>query len=252
MMWVAAALFWPLIQAEPVAAEGEASGWSGALEVSVSSSSGNTDNTVVGARGKVQYEKGRYKNVLSGGWNLTRVRTTKDGVEEKRTTQDRRFVEYRLDVHTGDRTFLYGRTRFDQDEFSGFDNRLFLGAGIGHGFAKNDAVKWEVLAGPGVQYTDVEDVELAARRSISDGTSLGLFLGSDFEWHPLENLELGKDLAVTLAEDNTTVDSRVFIKTKVTETIASQISYEVDYESNPPVGRETTDRLLRASVVYSF
>jgi putative salt-induced outer membrane protein len=242
-----------LMLASASAEEETTDGWDGTLELSAAASSGNTDNTVLGARFSARRVFGGVTHDIKSGANYTEVRTRNDaGETQKRTTQDRWFAEYRLEVQTGEATFLFVRGRAEQDRFSGFDNRVFVGGGLGHEIASGDRLDWSILAGPGVQYTELEDPETAAVKRVKDGYMLSAFAGSDLTFAMRENVDLEHELDVTWSEKNTTLSSVASIKTKVTETLSSRLSYEVNHETSPPEGREPTDTLLRASVVYGF
>ncbi len=51
---------------------------------------------------------------------------------------------------------------------------------------------------------------------------------------------------------NSTVSTNSALNAKLFGPLSAALSYNVQYESEPPQGRRTTDTITRASVVYSF
>ncbi|WOI53871.1 DUF481 domain-containing protein [Parvularcula sp. LCG005] len=240
---------------EPLAADDKGKeNWDGSVEFSAASASGNTENTVLGLKLDARRVLGRYTHDVAAGANYAESTTRDDdGEDVSAVTQDNWFARYRMEIQTGDRTFIYGRARYEQDSFSGFESRAFLGAGLGHSLIENDRTTWDVLAGPGVQYTVLETPEGPVPEDFEDSeTEFALYAGSDLNWTLRENVAIEHDLDVTYSEENTTLSTEAAIKTKLTEALSSRLSYKVTHETDPPVGREATDSLLRASIALGF
>ncbi len=230
-----------------------AEGWDGTVELSASSATGNTETTVLGARFEAKRIYGRYTNELKAGVNYAEATTEDDdGNEIDAVTQNNWFAEYKLNAQINDRTFLYLRTRAEHDEFSGFDSRYFLGGGVGHALFDSETRSWSVLAGPGVQYTVLEDPAEVTADFEGEVTELALYAGSDFSWLIRENVTVEHDLDVTWTNENTTTATVASIKTQLSETLSSRLSYQFKHETDPPEDRESTDTLLSASVAYGF
>ncbi|MEM9422864.1 MAG: DUF481 domain-containing protein [Pseudomonadota bacterium] len=227
-----------------------ADGWDGTIEFSASSASGNTETSVLGARFEAKRIFGRYTNEFKAGVNYAEATTEgDDGEETNAVTQNNSFVEYKLNAQVRDRTFLYSRLRAEQDEFSGFESRYFVGGGVGHAIFDSEAKTWSVLAGPGAQYTVLEDGDDV---DIDEEVELALYAGSELSWLVRENVTLEHDLDVTWTNENTTTASVASIKTKLSDALSSRLSYQVKHETDPPEEREATDTLLSASVIFGF
>ncbi|MEM6747503.1 MAG: DUF481 domain-containing protein [Pseudomonadota bacterium] len=227
--------------------------WTGDVQFNVSSATGNTENTVLGGKLDLSRTYGLYTNNFRAGGNYARTTTENDdGTENTETTQNNWFIQYRGEYQTGDRSFVFGRLRYEQDEFSGFDSRTNIAAGIGHTLIKTEKTELTMLAGPGFQYA-----ELATPDPITDDfeetqSSASFFFGETFSTVLRENVTLEQSLDATVADDNSTLANIVSLKTNLTERISSRISYEVKHETDPPDGREQTDTLLTASLGFSF
>lgn len=225
--------------------------WDGQIALSASSATGNTENTVLGLAFDARRIHGRYTHDIKAGVDY--VETTKrldDGTSETERTSDRWFTQYRGEVHTGDRTFVYGRLRYEEDEFSGFESRVFAGVGVGHTQIEREDMKWSLSAGPGYQYSELTPAnDEAAEESESE---FAFYAGSDYEWMIREGVTVEHEADATWAETNTTLKSVLALKTKLTESIATRLNYRVKHETDPPEDRENTDTLLSVSVVYGF
>lgn len=226
--------------------------WDGTVEFSVSAASGNTDNSVLGARFDGRRVLGRYTHDVKAAAHYTETTNEVDGEDVTETTQNVWFGEYRLEMQTGDRTFAYARTRYTEDTFSGYDRRAFLGGGVGHGIYERDELDWQVLAGPGVQYTQYVKPETPEEDFERDETQVALFLGSDFKWMLRENVEVEHEADATWTDKNSTLMSRLSLKTKITETIGTRLGYYVKHETDPAEETEATDTQLKASIVFDY
>ncbi|MEM9233449.1 MAG: DUF481 domain-containing protein [Pseudomonadota bacterium] len=230
-----------------------AENWDGSVEFSASSATGNTENIVLGTRFDARRVLGRYSHDIRAGANYTE--TTKeqdDGSKVTEETQNNWFGQYRLEIQTGDRTFVYGRARYEQDVFSGFDQRAFLGAGFGHDIVDTEAFDWQLIAGPGVQYTEFVVPETPDADFEREKTEVAFFAGSEMDWAIRENVAFEHELDATWTEENSTIDTRASLKTSITDTISTRLTYRVKHETDPAEDREATDTQLKASVSLGF
>lgn len=98
--------------------------------------------------------------------------------------------------------------------------------------------------GPGYRHTaftdDTVQSSLAGRGSL------------DFRWRLLPGLSVTQNASAFVQKFNSTVSGTTAVNAKLLGPLSAQLSYYFQYESMPPVGRETTDTISRASLVYSF
>ena len=98
-----------------------------------------------------------------------------------------------------------------------------------------------------------------------DGTnesSLGGLAGLDFDWQLARSLKFTQDAdlvadtggqaTVLVDANNTSVLLTSGLEAKVSDSLTTRLSYQVDYDSNPPVGAVSTDTLTRFTLVYGF
>ncbi len=142
------------------------------------------------------------------------------------------------------RAYVYGAAQFESDRFLGFEARYSLSAGAGYSAIKGHAVTLDLELGPAFRHTDFTDANteasLAARGSI------------DFDWKLTPAVTLRQDASAYLQAYNSTVSSKTALAARLFGPFSAQLSYAVQYESMPPVGRRNTDTTSRAALVVDF
>ncbi len=211
--------------------------WDGKIQAGASFASGNSDNVAAGLSIDAARTAGPWVHNVKAYVDIAEA----DGV----TSQERWGASYKLDYAFSERTYVYGRFSYDQDEFSGFDYRLFAGAGLGHFFFKSEPFKLKLEGGPGYRYSPIE---------LSDAIEeeVALFAASEADWVVREGVIFEQDVNVTWTSPTTTLQSISALRTELTDAISTAISFEYRYETNPPAGRQNTDTIARASLVYGF
>ncbi|MEP3767796.1 MAG: DUF481 domain-containing protein, partial [Marinomonas sp.] len=58
--------------------------------------------------------------------------------------------------------------------------------------------------------------------------------------------------SATIASDTNTFVSTTALDAKLLGSLSARLSYTVEHETNPPIGRIKTDTLSRATLVYGF
>ncbi len=160
------------------------------------------------------------------------------------TTRERYLIAYEPNFKFDERAYVYGAGQYESDRFLGYSDRLSLSSGFGYSAIKNRVTQLDVELGPGYRLTSFTDdrteSSLAARGSI------------DFRWQLAGGLSLRQSASAYLERFNSTVTSTTALNAKLLGPLSAQLSYNVQFESMPPTGRETTDTVSRASLVYTF
>ena len=73
-----------------------------------------------------------------------------------------------------------------------------------------------------------------------------------FSWRLLPGLSVTQNAAAYVERFNSTVSGTTALNAKLLGPLSAALSYNVQYESQPPVGSVSTDTTSRASLVYSF
>ena len=143
-----------------------------------------------------------------------------------------------------DRSYVYGSTLFESDRFLGYRTRYSVSAGAGDSAIKGKAMKLDLELGPAWRSTAFTDG--AVERSIAARGSL------DFAWKFAPGLQLTQVGSAYVERYNSTLTGTTALNAKVLGPLSAQFSYNIQYESMPPAGRQTTDTIGRAGLSYAF
>jgi len=160
------------------------------------------------------------------------------------TTREHYLAGYEPNYKIDSRHYIYGAAQFEADRFLGYDQRYSTSVGAGYNAIQTPAVTLDLELGPAYRYTAFTDqtVEssVAARGSM------------DFAWKLTSGLKLTQVASAYLQHYNSTVSGTTALDARLLGPLSAQLSYAVQYESLPPIGRRTTDTTSRASLVYTF
>lgn len=160
------------------------------------------------------------------------------------TTRERYIASYEPNYKIDDRLYLYGAGQYESDRFLGYDSRISISAGAGYSLVKSPAVSLDVELGPAFRYTDFNDD--TEQSSPAGRGSMAL------RWRLLPGLSLTQAASAYVQRYNSTVSGTTALNAKLIGPLSASLSYNVQYESQPPVGSVSTDTTSRASLVYSF
>jgi putative salt-induced outer membrane protein len=159
-------------------------------------------------------------------------------------TRKRYLAAYEPNWKFDDRAYMYGAAQYESDRFSGFYDRVSLSTGAGYSAIRSPAVKLDLEIGPAFRHTrfidDTTESNVAARGSV------------DFGWKLSRSISVTQNASAYLQDANSTVSSRSALLAKLFGPFSAQFSYTLQYESMPPIGRQTTDTTSRAALVVDF
>ena len=211
--------------------------WTGTFGAGATLATGNSENIAAGLSIDAKRATGKLTHNVKAGIDLASA----SGVR----TQKRWYGSYQLDINFSERTYAYSRFSYDEDEFSGFDYRLFGGAGLGHFLYKSEPFTWKIEGGPGYRFSPIDDT----RETESE---FALYASTEVDWQIRDGVLFEQNVNATWTDPTSTIESLTALTTTLTNTLSTSLSYRVRYETNPPDGRENTDTLLKASVNYGF
>lgn len=160
------------------------------------------------------------------------------------TTREHYLASYEPNYKFGERAYAYGAVQYESDRFLGYDDRFSASAGAGYSAIKTGTMQLDLELGPAFRHTSFTDETVQS--SVAARGSL------DFRWRILGGLSLTQAASAYIQRYNSTLSGRTAINAKLIGPLSAQLSYNVQFESMPPVGRETTDTISRASLTYSF
>lgn len=160
------------------------------------------------------------------------------------TTREHYLAAYEPNWKIDDRAYVYGAAQYESDRFLGYKDRYSASVGAGYSALKKPGITLDLELGPAFRHTDFTDDKiesnLAARGSL------------DFDWKLSKGITLRQDASAYLQSANSTVFSKSALAARLFGPFSAQLSYTLQYESMPPVGRERTDTTSRASLVVDF
>ena len=237
-----------------VARPDEETGTTGTAEFSFANATGNTENLTLILGGTLEVDQGATEHRFEAGLRYAEGAPDPDQAREQ--TQEAAYLSYQLDGDLTDRAFAFGRARYDYDAFSGFEQRVFVGAGLGWRFYESDEVNWTVSGGPGARYTARAAVAAEPDPVPADveaeAWAFSAYAASRFAWDVREGLALTQDAAVTYTEASTTLAGEAALQSALTDSLAAKVSYRVQHETDPLEGRAGTDTLLTAGLTFGF
>ncbi|TPG12273.1 DUF481 domain-containing protein [Sphingomonas oligophenolica] len=160
------------------------------------------------------------------------------------TTREHYLASYEPNYKIDERLYIYGAAQYESDRFLGYYDRASTSVGAGYSAIKSPSIKLDVELGPAFRHTYLTDGTTqdspAARGTV------------DFQWKLLAGLTLSQTGSAYAQRYNSTVSGTTAVNAKLIGPLSAQLSYYVQYESEPPVGSVSTDTTSRAALVYSF
>lgn len=220
--------------------------WSGEGQLGGFQASGNSDNVGLSAGLKLKRQGEDWSHAL---------RATADYQRSNGVTSREQFLfAYEPRYQIADELFAYGLAQYERNKLQGFSGRYAISGGIGYQVANSGDLKLSVKAGPALRMTDFTIAE--------DETRLAALFGLDFDWQIAERLALTQDAnvvtetggqaTVIVDSSRTTLNLVTGLDARVSDRLRSRITYTVDYDSEPPLGKVSTDTITRLTLVYGF
>lgn len=234
------------VVAAPAFAQDPPKEWTGEGAFNAGVTQGNTHTTDLGAGLKLKHTSGKWaeSGELSGDYGKI------DGVE----TKNRIFAAGQVDYSFSEKWSAYGRGTVEHDEFSGFDNRYYLGVGVGYQVIKTDAMQWDVQGGVGYKVDEVQARIVSPTVTVPKSTeeSVGVQAGSRFKYKINDKVALTNDTDVVYSDTSTQTRNVIALTVDLMGNLQARVSYDIRNESDPPIGFKATDTATKFSLVYKI
>lgn len=231
--------------ASPASAVDRSEGLSGEINVGGSIATGNTDTTRVDAEIKARFRAGRLED---------NYRLVGEFAEDNGTTTAQRIlgsIESRYDIQNS--LFVFGYLEYDDDKFSGFKYELEGAIGAGYKVFDEDNMRLLIQAGPGYRYSKLSTPVPPAPPLVSGSEDEFLIRGSaNFEYDFSDNVAVTNDFVVTWDSDRTKIENTVAVTSTLIGNLATRASFNIRYNTDPPLLTKKTDTLSKISLVYGF
>ena len=225
-------------------------GWSGEGSVSAGVTTGNTETTDLGIGVDMSRETGKWTFGVEALADYGEI----SGAESK----NRWYLGGTADRQINDRLFGFVRGSYEQDEFSGFDSRTFIGGGLGYEILIGDKQSWSVRGGPGLKIDEIAEIittDATGATVITPASteeSFSFVAGSEYVYAFNDNVKLSNDTNVLYAETSTQISNSLALTASLSDALSARISFDVRHDTEPPAGFEDTDTATRFSLVYGF
>jgi len=160
-------------------------------------------------------------------------------------TRERYVASYEPNWKFDERAYLYGAAQFESDRILGYRDRVSFSTGIGYSAFKRRDLRLDLELGPAYRHTSFTDGRQESKPAVRGSV--------DFEWKPVTGITLRQNASAYVQQDaNSTVTSKSALLSRLIGPLSAQLSYTLQYESMPSVGRTTTDTVSRAALVVDF
>lgn len=221
---------------ERLAAQGALEGWTGNGEVGGFISTGNTNNRGLAIGLNIAKETRHWKHAFRGLVDYQE--------DQGVTSRERYFTGYEGNWKFSPRGFAVLALSFEKDRFSGFSSRFTEALGLGYRLIDGKRITLAVDGGPALRQTmltnGTSQSELAARAALNA------------KWVITPALTFTETATYTSDQRNSSLLSLSQLTARLNGRLSARMSYQVNNESNPPAGRENTDTVTRATLVYNF
>jgi putative salt-induced outer membrane protein len=209
------------------------------LQVSVVDTQGNTVSQTVSVDGKFKFTSEDETNTQELKAGLLY------GEDDHKRTSEYYYGNIKDSHYATDWLYWYNLTGFEVHEFAGYDMRLSFNIGPGVRL-KNEKHEFHLEAGAGLIYEERPD---------GDNGFISARAWEEYKWDITDRLEFSENAEYLYDyddPDNYRVNGEAGLTGKITEVISFRIGPSVRYVNKPVAGKERTDLITKATIIFSF
>ena len=210
--------------------------WKGSGELGGSFATGNSDAVTVAVGLRLAREGIAWRHSIQALADVERS----EGVN----TQERYLFGYQADWKFSERGYLWGRFGWERNQVAGLKSRFTEALGLGYVLVDEPGMRFAMEGGPALSQTKLITGEYENR--------FGGRLGGNFRWDWTPATRFTQDAFVIFDNYNGSFQSNTALTTKLLGALSARMSFSLQHETNPPEGREKTDTITRATLVYDF
>lgn len=209
--------------------------WNGSGEIGGSKATGNSDTVT-----------------LAVGLNLVRdglkVRHSVNALADVQrndgeNSQERYALSYQADLRLSDRFYVLGRTGWERNRVAGLKSRFSEGLGVGYKVLTGKPFNWELEGGPTLRQTDFYD---------RHENGVAWRMASNFGWQIAPTSRFTQTTTGLAEQGNNSIISTTALTSSLWGPFSARMSFNLQYESNPPDDLRHTDTVTRMTLVYEF
>lgn len=221
--------------------------WTAKGEAGLVSARGNTHTDSANAKFDIADELEKWKHAVgfSGVY----------AADEVGSTTQRWEVHQQSDYKYSPKTFAFESIRYEDDRFSGFAYQSTFALGIGHHFIATEKTKLDAQIGAGYKVSETRDALADDGITIIPGERKSEAVGQvgvTFERVLTSTTKITDKLLTETGSDNTTVQNELSLQVKINASFALAAGYSVHYNTDPPAGFKSSDRLTTLNLVYEL
>ncbi len=237
--------------------------WEVEVELGAIATSGNTQATSVHSKlaAKQNLTKFRNEYILSSLFKEDEV-LQDDNTKVKEKTADKYLISaksaYLLESENpkdkDKSSYLFGFASYTHDKFGAYKTYETVALGYGDWLYSNETVNWFLEAGPGYFRGEkvVETGDPAEPFIFEKEQGALLRLATEFEWRFSQTAVFKQILSVETGSDNTRVLSETSVAASITNAMQMKVGFAVASDSKVAPGKEKTDTITSATLVYKF
>lgn len=216
--------------------------WNGEGELGYVAARGNTETETVSGKLKFSYKTEQWLHEL--GFSALRSKADDAVTGEQEETADRFQALFQSNWKINLNSYLFGAGRYEEDQFSGYDNQNSLTFGYGYTFVDSDDLKFKIEAGAGARHSEFDTGEEV------DETIFRF--RANHAWKLTENTRWTNEWLIESGEDNTYSEFATGLKVDMTNRFALKLAYLIRENSTVPLDREKRDTLTTINLVFAF
>ena len=213
--------------------------WSGEGAFNAGYTTGTTETRDAGIALKVKHEGGAWTQLGEFAFDY--------GDKAQVATKNRIFGAGQVDRSFGDKWSAYSRLTAENNQFSGFENRYFLGFGAAYKAVDLPTTKWTLEGGPGYK---IEDLRATATRAASTEESVSGRVASRFSHDFNDKVKFTDVTEVVTSDTSTQISNSAALSASIMGNLSARVSLDVRHDTNPLMGFEPTDTATKFSLVY--
>ncbi|MDE2563810.1 MAG: DUF481 domain-containing protein [Sphingomonadales bacterium] len=210
--------------------------WKGEGQLGASQSTGNSSAVGIDAGLALHKEGLRWRHKLLAHADYQRT----DGLISRNQLRASYEPNYKFDGNL----FAFGLAQVERDPFTGFDARYSLSGGLGYTPVRSRAMELDIKAGPAWRQTDYVAAPTDAQ--------LSLLAGASYKWRMSGTLTFTQTADAVIDSRDKTIHALSALDSKLGGKFSARLSWQYNFESDPPPGTRGVDTLSRVSLVYGF
>lgn len=211
--------------------------WRGEGDLAYNRASGNSSSEALLAKLQIVYERDRWTHT----GQIEAVNTSEDEVRSAESYT----LKAKSDWAINDDTYAFGRFRYEDNRFSGYEYQTSLTSGLGKHLIDDGITVFDVEGGIGYRYSE----EAFTGDTSGEAIAIGL---AKYHRKLTETTRFETDLSVESGSDNTFIESVTGVKVKINSSLALKVAYTVKHNTDVPDDTKNTDTLTSVGLNYSF